>query len=157
MIRGRPNSARGPDGRFAEKPAERATLGQARLMYRTYLAAVCEHQGLQPAEVERQLARPVQEIRRGVFVQPGACGYRILVDRDWKAAVYARQLALYLANTSDNIPQALLAQATGLTPAAVCIALRAIEDLRDHGDYDALVELVAAQMAAGDAADGARP
>lgn len=120
------------DGRFASKaPAgPRYSLDQAREIYQTYLAAVCLHQGLRPREIERQLARPGK---------PN-------VDTEWRRAAYARQLALYLANTSHNVPQTLLAEAAGLTPAAVCMALKAIEDLRDIRSFDARVDIVAAEM-----------
>jgi hypothetical protein len=144
-------TGRAHDGRFSSRPrVVECTLGQARLMYQTYLAAVCRHQGMTPREVERQLARPRGEIWRGLNRgdQRLAGKQRGLlhVDPAWKAAAYARQLAMYLANTSDNVPQVLLAQVTGLSPAAVCVALQTIEDLRDHGDFDALVEIVAAEM-----------
>jgi hypothetical protein len=136
---------RAQDGRFTSAPpaSPPCTLGHARLTFDTSLAAVCAHQGLRPREVERQLSHSTRsaEVRRGLGRG------RLLVNPEWKAAVYARQLAMYLANTSDNIPQVLLAQVTGLTPAAVCLALREIEDLRDHGHYDQAVELIAAEMA----------
>jgi len=122
------------DGRFtSHAPAgPRYTLAQARQIYQTYLAAVCQHQDLRPQEVERQLARPGK---------PN-------IDTQWRRAVYARQLAFYLANTSHNVPQKLLAEAAGITPAAVCMALRAIEDLRDHRAFDVRVDAIAAEMGA---------
>lgn len=122
------------DGRFASKaPAgPRYTLDQAKTIYQTYLAAVCQHQGLYPREVEKQLARPGK---------PNC-------DMQWRRAAYARQLALYLANTSHDVPQVLLAQAAGITRAAVCQALQAIEDLREIPAFDVRVDAVAAEMGA---------
>ncbi|OKO68202.1 hypothetical protein AC629_42285 [Bradyrhizobium sp. NAS80.1] len=123
---------RGHDGRFASHaPAgPRYSLDQAREIYQAYLAAVCQHQDLRPREVERQLARPGK---------PN-------VDIQWRRAAYARQLALYLANTAHNVPQKLLAEVAGITPAAVCLALKAIEDLRDIRSFDTRVDIVAAEM-----------
>src|SRR5262249_4085359 len=108
---------RGFDGRFASKALAKppCTLPRAKAIYRAYLAAVCKHQGLKPRVVARHLAREGK---------PNC-------DREWRRAVYARQLALYLANTSHSVPQTLLAQAARMTPAGVCLALKAIEDLRD--------------------------
>ena len=120
---------RAPDGRFSTKAAagNRCTHDQARALYQLYLTAVCAYQGLTLNQVKRELARPGQPT----------------FDRGWRRAAYARQLALYLANTIDNVPQARLAEVTGLTRAAVCLALRSIEYLRDVRDFDASIDLVA--------------
>jgi hypothetical protein len=125
---------RAPDGRYATRAAagERCTVAQARAHYETFLAAVCARQGLTPKEVKRQLARPG----------------RPNFDTQWRRAVYARQLALYLANTVHNVPQVRLADVTGLTKAAVCLALQAIEDLREDRAFDRNVETVAIEMEA---------
>jgi hypothetical protein len=124
---------RAPDGRFSTKAAagDRCTLDQARALYQLYLAAVCSHQGVTLNQVKRELARPG----------------RPCFDREWRRAAYARQLALYLTNTVENVPQAQLAEVTGLTRAGVGWALRAIEDLRDRKDFDANVDLVAGALA----------
>lgn len=125
---------RAPDGRYASQGSALplASPDQAREIYENYLAAVCRHQGLYPNEVKRELARPGRPNR----------------DTVWRAATYARQLALYLANTGHNLPQAMLAEVAGMTPAAVCFALQAIEDLREVATYDHAVDMVAAEMGA---------
>lgn len=126
--------ARAPDGRFSPRSLviELWTVDEARVVYDLYLRAVCQHQGLMLNEVLRQLARPG----------------RPNIDAHWRQAAYARQLAMYLANTAHNVPQRRLADVTGLTPAAVCLALRSIEDVREVAQFDRNVDLVAASMGA---------
>jgi hypothetical protein len=123
---------RAPDGRFSTERPTMCSFDEAYSSYHSYLAAVCAYQGLKLREVMKQLAREG----------------RPNFDRDWRAATYARQLAAYLTNTTLNVPQKWLADIAGLTPAAVCLALKAIEDMRDHGDYDVKVDLLAAEMGA---------
>jgi hypothetical protein len=126
------------DGRFAaEPPPAICSFDEAWVSYHSYLAAVCAHQGLNLRDVGKQLAR------QG----------RINVDPEWRRAVYARQLALYLTNTTLNVPQAWLADVVGLNRAGVCLALKAIEDLRDNGDFDVRIDLIAAELAAHSAVD----
>ncbi len=55
----------------------------------------------------------------------------------WRACSHARQAAIYLANTSLGIEQARIADALGLTPAAVCLAIRSVETRRDAAAVDA--------------------
>lgn len=127
-------SKRGYDGKFAsETPPEICSYEEAWMAYNSYLAAVCTHQGLNMRQVGRQLKRP---------------GRAIPEDRDWLAAAYARQLAIYLTNITLNIPQNWLADAAGLTPGAVCKSLKVIEDLRDNGNYDVRIDLIGAELAA---------
>ncbi|MBP1296641.1 hypothetical protein [Bradyrhizobium elkanii] len=125
---------RAADGRFSPRSIviPLCTVDDARRIYDLYLRAVCRHQGLMLNEVLRQLARPG----------------RPNIDAQWRAAAYARQLAMYLANTLHNVPQGRLADVTGLTPAAVCLALRSIEDVREVPTFDRNVDLVAASMGA---------
>jgi hypothetical protein len=54
----------------------------------------------------------------------------------WQKRARIRQAALYLCNISLEVPQRRLADALGMTPAAVCLALRTIEDERDDEDFD---------------------
>lgn len=111
-------------------PRTVCTVERARELYEGYLAAVCRHQGLYPNEVKAQLARPGRPTN----------------DREWRRAAYARQLAVYLANIIDEVPQARLADVTGLSKMAITLMLRSIEDLRDVQNFDANVDLVAASM-----------
>lgn len=51
----------------------------------------------------------------------------------------ARQAAIYLTNTALDVPQHELARCFGLTRAAICIAMRAVEDRRDDAAFDAML------------------
>ena len=55
----------------------------------------------------------------------------------WRAAAHARQAGLYLCVTLLRVSQADVARLTGLTPAAVSLALGSVEDRRDEPDLDA--------------------
>lgn len=90
-----------------------------------FLSAVCRHLGLDFAAVK------ASDPKRGATA-----------NRTWRTESHARQLALYLANQLCGIPQAELARAAGLTPAAVCLALKAVEDRRDDPTFDALVQAI---------------
>lgn len=135
------------DGRFASRPvAPPVTLVEAIEIYNRYLAIVCSYQGLALADVQRQLSRTIHEASRAggeATIRGGvATGPAIRPDRAWLQAVYARQLAVYLTNTVHEVKQKMLAQITGLTPAAIFLALRSIEDLRDHKAYDVMIERI---------------
>lgn len=58
-------------------------------------------------------------------------------DPTWRACRHVAQAALYLTNTALGIKQRRLADVLGLTPAAVCLALKAVEDRRDDAEFDA--------------------
>ncbi len=58
-------------------------------------------------------------------------------DATWRACAHVRQAALYLTNTTLGLKQKRLADVMGLTPAAVCLALKAVEDRRDDPTIDA--------------------
>lgn len=91
--------------------------------YGGFLAAVCTEQGLDVAAV--RAADP----RAGRTADPV-----------WRSGARARQLAVYLTNISLGVQQRVLARAVGLTPAAICLGLKTIEDLRDDPAIDALIE-----------------
>lgn len=132
------------DGQFATAPVARIPLWLGLQRYNECLDDVCRHKGFTSDWVAVQLTRPTSEIRRGSVLGPGAgkASSKFSADHDWLKAVYARQLALYLANTLHGVQQKMLAQIAGLTPAAVCLALQEIEDLRDHRNYEKLIELI---------------
>lgn len=117
---------RATDGRFSTHAAPPVPLADALDTYNRFLAAVCRHQSLQLRDVNMQLARTGENN----------------LDPAWRKASYARQLAMYLTNTLCNVQQVTIARIAGVTPAAVCLALREIEDLRDHRDYDKLIEKI---------------
>lgn len=127
---------RAPDGRFSNRAHADAacSLDRAREIYEIFLAAVCLHQGLHVNEVKRQLKRP---------------GRAIIEDAQWRKAAYARQLALYLANTEHNVPQVRLAAVSGTVRSTVCRALQAIEDVREQAAFDRAVDAIAAEMKRG--------
>lgn len=118
--------ARDLDGKFAQAHAPRVPLPRALAIYEAVLGAVCRRQGLAPLEVKRQLARPGEAT----------------LDPAWRAACYARQLAVYLLSTEYLVRQRAVAQIAGVGPGAVCHALRAIETLRDDAGYEALIAAV---------------
>lgn len=97
--------------------------------YGGFLAAVCRELVLDVAAV--RAADP----RAGRTADPA-----------WRAAARARQLAIYLTNISLGVQQRVLARAVGLTPAAICLGLKTIEDLRDDPAIDALIEACARQV-----------
>jgi hypothetical protein len=131
------HTARGPGGVFVpvDQAAPTMRLTEGLEIYNQYLAAVCLHQGLTPRGVQHELGR------RG----------ELTLDPQWRRASYARQLAIYLAHTEGKVPQKMLGRICGITPSGICRALQSIEDVRDHRDYDQLIETIAVQMKAVDA------
>jgi transcriptional regulator with XRE-family HTH domain len=97
--------------------------------YGGFLAAICREQGLDVALV------------RAADPRAGKTA-----DATWRATARARQLAIYLTNISLGVQQRVLARAVGLTPAAICLGLKTIEDLRDDPVIDALIERCARQV-----------
>lgn len=57
-------------------------------------------------------------------------------NREWLACAHARQAALYLTNTTLGVSQRALARTIGLTEAAVCFAIRDVEERRSVPDFD---------------------
>jgi chromosomal replication initiation ATPase DnaA len=90
--------------------------------YGGFLVTVCPHYGVTPQEV------------RATSPQRGATA-----DKRWQACAHARQAAIYLTNTALGVQQHRLARALGLTRAAVCLAIRSVEDRRDDKAFDALM------------------
>ncbi|MCW2317452.1 transcriptional regulator with XRE-family HTH domain [Rhodoblastus acidophilus] len=60
-------------------------------------------------------------------------------DAHWRACSHARQAAIYLVNTGAGIGQAKIAALLGLTPAAVCLALKDVEDRRDDPAFNEMI------------------
>lgn len=87
--------------------------------YRGFVAVLCEHFGVTPDDVD------AADPRAGATADP-----------HWRACAHARQAAIYLTNTALGLKQRRLAEVLELTPAAVCLALRAVEDRRDDPDLD---------------------
>ncbi len=54
----------------------------------------------------------------------------------WYRCAHARQAAIYLTNTAIAVKQRRLAELLDLTPAAVCLAIKDVEDRRDDPAFD---------------------
>ncbi|WP_281932149.1 helix-turn-helix domain-containing protein [Roseibium album] len=81
------------------------------LIYRLCLLYVCQAEHVALADVLAQ-----KPSRRATF------------DPDWKMSADARGKALYIAHTVCGLPQRQLAEAAGMTPAAVSLAMGRVED-----------------------------
>lgn len=60
-------------------------------------------------------------------------------DPLWRTCRHVSQAATYLLNVGLGIRQRVLAEVLDLTPAAVCLALKAVEDRRTDPDFDAIL------------------
>ncbi|WP_152647816.1 MULTISPECIES: hypothetical protein [Rhodopseudomonas] len=95
-----------------------------------FLALVCHRRGLDFSQVMMQLAR-VGELTR---------------DPNWRQASQAREIAIYLTSIICNIRNASLHRALGLSRAAVCLALRRVEDHRDDAAFDDEIRAIVRMM-----------
>lgn len=91
-----------------------------RAAYGGCLAAVAPRHGVDPELAPATLAGPERPS-----------------NDHWRACSRARAEALYLAHTRLGVAQNLLAAIAGVTPAAVCLAIRGVEDRRDAAAVDA--------------------
>ena len=91
-----------------------------RAAYGGCLAAVAPRHGVDPELAPATLAGPERPS-----------------NDHWRACSRARAEALYLANTRLGVAQNRLAAVAGVTPAAVCQSVRAVEARRDAGAVDA--------------------
>ncbi|TYC51637.1 hypothetical protein FMN50_20365 [Rhodobacterales bacterium] len=87
------------------------------MIYRLCLLSVCMSEGVKIEDVLSQ-----EPSRRATF------------DPVWKRAADLRAKALYIAHTVCGVPQKQLAAATGLTPAAVSLAMGRVEDACEPED-----------------------
>ncbi|WP_062203524.1 helix-turn-helix domain-containing protein [Aureimonas sp. AU12] len=85
-------------------------------LFNAALALICQREGVEPSEVLRH-----------------APSRRATADPAWLAAARLRQRAIALVNQGLDLPQSELARALGLTPAAISLAMGAVEDAR-HED-----------------------
>lgn len=68
-------------------------------------------------------------------------------DPKWRACRRIAQAGIYLLATAfDDISQRRLAELFDLTPAAICLALRAVEDARDDPAFEAAIEAAQRKM-----------
>lgn len=120
---GRDRGAAGAFLPFGSSQIDTLTLTLTKATYNVVLAMVAAMHGAELAEVQAQLARTGE---------PN-------IDKRWRQAADIRAQAIYLVNTALNVEQHFLARASGLTPAAVCLALRRIEDRRDEPQIERLI------------------
>lgn len=122
-------AARGLAGRA---PATDESALLTRSLYRLALGHVATALGVCPDEVM------AQDHRRGATAN---AHYRLLAT--------ARQITIYLVNTgvaADAVRQRRLAEMLDMTPAGVCLAIRAIEGRRDDPDFDQLITRLEAHL-----------
>ncbi|MAA97428.1 MAG: hypothetical protein CMN87_18325 [Stappia sp.] len=98
-----------------------ANDGGALQLYRLSVALCALHAGADPEQVLAQ--DPTR---------------RASANREWMAAAQIRRRALYIAHVCCGVSQAVLAKVAGMTPAAVSLTIRAIEDARGDNDDDAI-------------------
>lgn len=100
---------------------------ETRVVYNAALAVICRELDLDIGAVR------ASDPRRGATA-----------SADWMAAATARQLAYYFIHTQLGHTQKRVAEALGLTPAAICLGIRKIEDKRqtDAGLNTAIGELL---------------
>lgn len=60
--------------------------------------------------------------------------------RGKKTTAFARQVAMYLANTIYRVPVPVIAKTLGRDRSTVLFGLNKIEDSRDEGDMDTILE-----------------
>jgi hypothetical protein len=97
-----------------------------RATYRGFVVVLCDHFDVTPDDVA------------GADPRAGATA-----DPHWRACAHVRQAAIYLTNTALGLKQRRLAEVLELTPAAVCLALQAVEDRRDDPEFDAAIRRAA--------------
>ncbi|MCA1241847.1 hypothetical protein LC092_05320 [Stappia stellulata] len=71
---------------------------------------------------------------------------RATSDPAWLAAARVRRRALYIANVCFGVSQADLARVSGMTAAAVSLAVNAVEDTRDDDDDSSLIGQIESVM-----------
>ncbi|NDV87062.1 helix-turn-helix domain-containing protein [Aurantimonas aggregata] len=125
-------AAAGRLGRAAAQPDEHSRL--VRTCFFAALALVCHRAGEDPAEVRRH--------------DPSR---RATNDPAWLKAADFRRRAIAVVNQGLNVRAAEIARALELTPAAICVAMKAVEDQRDADPaLDAELEQLASLMSGGE-------
>jgi len=130
----RPTTLRRLEAALAALRSERRAVREPdtiliRAVYGGFVASIAVHMGVRPDDVH------AQDPRLGATADP-----------EWRRLAQVRQAAIYLTNTVVDVRQARLAHVLGLTPAAVCLGLRSVEDRRDDPDFDALLERLTADV-----------
>ncbi|WP_292055500.1 hypothetical protein [Martelella sp.] len=122
------------------RPLTRVTLTRARLAIRRLARGDGEADAAASAAYRMAVAYAARALSLcPAEVLDASPGRRATADPAWMAAARARRLALYIANIYMGVPQARLAEAAGMSKAAVSMALNALEDERDSGETEALL------------------
>lgn len=93
--------------------------------FRAFFNAACLRLRIRPVEARAELDKPGERA----------------ADPAWHKASRARGIALYLTNTAQGVRQGDLARLTGLTPAAVSIAIAKVSDALD-GRFEAMLDKI---------------
>lgn len=109
--------------REGRRQDESEIMALVEAVYGGFLTAICFQLGLRVEDVR------ANDPRAGKTADPV-----------WRRQAQARQLAIYLTNISTGVKQRVIARVLGLTPAAICLALKTIEDLRDDPVFDTIIE-----------------
>lgn len=117
---------------LAGKNATTADEPLLRAVYSGFVTALASAEGVDPADVH------AQDPRKGATA-----------DRAWRRIAQVRQAAIYLTNTTLGVRQSRLAELLGLTPAAICLGLRSVEDRRDDPAFAALLDRIAGAVMGG--------
>ena len=104
-------------------------------LYRSQLVIAAGFYGLDPAAV---LASNPRAARSS--------------DQAWLAEAHARQMAAYVLNVIFGHAQARVARVVGVAAAAICLALKSVEDRRDDRRIDDWLDRLASYYEPGDAA-----
>jgi hypothetical protein len=116
---------------LAERRAAAPDTLLIRATYGGFVLAVAERLGVRPTDVH------AQDPRRGATADP-----------EWRRLAQVRQAAIYLTNVALGVKQSRLADALGLTPAAICLGLRSVEGRREDPAFDRMLEEIGAAVAA---------
>jgi hypothetical protein len=93
--------------------------------YRTFFNAACLRLRVNPEAAREALDLPGERA----------------ADATWRKASRARAIALHLVNTANGVRQSDLARLTGLTPAAISIAIARISDERE-GRFETMLDKI---------------
>lgn len=108
---------------------------QVRAIFGGFLLAVAPHYGVSLPQIHAALGRAGEQT----------------LDPHWRACSHARQAAIYLTHTALSLKQKMLADVLGLTPAAICLSIRAVEDRRDEAIFDEVLNAAEAAIMGGSA------
>lgn len=68
----------------------------------------------------------------------------VKADSVTRKAFLARAVAAYCANVLNNIPQADIARAVGVSRKSICVTVQRVEDARDDAEFEKMIQRLAA-------------